>query len=254
MEHFYRKYAAPHNLEVLVLLLLGLGTHQAAYADSLAQWSVSYSSPTTQYMILERIYSGRVGSLSAAVMDPKEGTYIVPLDNGWAQLAKDKVTDGLSLLVVTAMQRHAKDKEPYTAVSYYFRDSSVPPTAISDGYANRERVHKVILPKLGQDFLLVNSVSTSADGTVLREAAYVYQMTNSREGNPIRRVWASKPSMRDFRLGFAALREGQPEELVLKTARPPQFSAYRWAGDRFEEDNTLFESHLKALPDSVWQY
>ena len=239
-------------------VLLAQAASPALAEESLSRWAASFSTLETQHVILQRIYPDDLGPASSASTDPSQGTFLFSKGDTWVQLAKDDVwspsagADERPILIVTALVRRQRDQAPASATSYAFRDAGQSPIPITSGYAGRETLHLATLPRLGQTFVIVNSLLSDSQGSVKSEIVSVYQMNPHQSANPLRVVWTSNPAMLYFRLGFAVIHEGGVEDLLLKTDQ--RFLACRWNGDRFEADDSIFDSQFKALPAAVWQY
>ena len=184
--------------------------------------------------------------------------------------------DILPILVVTELTRPSKEEAPVNATSYVFRDTTHKPIPISIGYGNREHVTEITLPKLNQSLLMVETISLTPQGKVTNETTIVYQINPAQPENPLHDVWESRPSSRYFHIGFAMMHDSGGEDLILKELPPPpkktersgfddlwgdsadiqtpRYTAYRWSEEHFVEDDNVFDSRFKALPETVWQY
>jgi hypothetical protein len=257
-------------------MVLGVGLlSTTVFADSLADWAASYSKPETQQKILNRIFPDQVGTVSDAIQDKTEGTYLFPKGTSWVQLGKNTVP-GASYFIVTCMLYHRPVESPISAVSYVFRGTDQRPVAISAGYASRERVYQVTLPKLGKTFLLMMD-SLGFDSSRRWSASLLEVGERGPDNNPPL-AWTSDSSYNDFQVGFSVL-NGNAEELVLRTVTASasskcsedsmnacesdygaggfgesNYAAYAWDGERFRTDGFAPSDRLKALPESVWQY
>ena len=265
---------------VWMVFLLALMTFPALAEENLSQWAASFSAPETQHAVLQAIYPDDLGPASSASLDSSRGTYLFSKGDRWVQLAKDNVWRPSAgggdqpILIVTALLRRGRDQAPSSAISYVFRDTGPSPFPISGGYAGRERLSLATLPQLGQSFVIVKSLFTDSQGSVTSEAAVIYRMNPHESGNPLRVVWTSKPSVPYFQLGFATIHDSGGEDLLLKSAPPlkdsasndsgafsapteesdQRFAAYRWNGEQFETDDSVFDSQFNALSSTIWQY
>jgi hypothetical protein len=111
----------------------------------------------------------------------------------------------------------------------------------------------------------------SPQGAMRQWTAFLLEVESSGISDHPRNVWTSPTTLHSFQLGFAGFHNGS-EMLVVRTVPPPtksagydsdgmansdttqQYAAYRWSGDRFEADTSVFESQLKDLPDNTWKY
>src|ERR1041385_6834514 len=197
---------------ILVALIAG----PAAAEETLARWAENFDTPEVQQLILNKIFSGQVGPLNAAVLDKGSNRYLFPKNDSWVELGRDKVFFPASktekpTLVVSCMLYNRPERGPVTATSYLFQDPSQRPVAISGGYAAQERVDLVQLPKLGKTFLVL--VDTSKNGSVPQCSAFVLSL--DRSGHP-RSVWNSPMSARSFQFGFDTL-GSRTEALVFRS-------------------------------------
>ena len=238
------------------ILLAGLcWVSASAAADSLKEWSQNIDKPEVQQKILSRIFSAQVGSVSASVPSSQPGSPLFPMGGSWVRLGQDVVyvsstSTGGPYLVVTCMLYNEKDQSPATAASYIFYDTAQRATAISGGYATHEQVQVATLPGLNRSFVIL--VSASGKGPAQQTSASVLAFEGTSRP---RSVWNSPISARAFQFGFSLL-SGKEENLVFRSTKDgeTQYSAFSWSGSRFELNTFAFESRLKALPDSVWQY
>jgi hypothetical protein len=241
----------------LAFAVMSLANTRCFAESSLSQWAADFAKPEVQQKILNRIFSDQIGPVSAAVLDKTDGTYNFPNDNSWVRLGKDVVYSSASAsgpyLVVSCTLTHAPDQPPVNATSYLFHDMDQRPVAISAGYAARERLEKVTLPKLGKTFLLL--LDSSNQGGARQGSASLLDLEGPGMTDHPRAVWSSPNAARSFKLGFDDL-GGKVEDLVLQVDKGNEvgYSAYRWNGSRFEPDDFVFENRLEALPDSVWKY
>jgi hypothetical protein len=224
------------------------------YAETLADWVLALDQPQVQKKILDLIFSN-VGSVSSAKRDTQvPEIYIFPTNGSWVRLAQGVAWDEkVPYLVVTVQFSHAPERDPINSTSYLLRNTTRRPKAISAGYAMYERVQKVDLPLLKKSFLMLENASSRGPAKGQWSAALIQVDTSGDQ----RTVWQSPNSARRFQVGFDAV-GGQTEALVFRHVPryggDPEYSAYRWNSNRFEPDSFVFESRLKALPNSVWQF
>jgi len=225
--------------------------------DSLADWSQTFSQPAVQQKILDRIFPGKIGSVSEAVKRPKDGMLLFPKGGFWVQLGDTVVysTMPVPTLVVTSTFYQRADQDAINSTAYIFRTPVDRPVALSAGYAQRERVEKVTLPKLNKSFLVLSD--SSAGPYEPQWSASLLEIGQAGMSDHPKAVWVSPMAVRRFQFGFDAL-GGSAERIVVKitprSGEDPAYKAYRWNGERFEEDIFASERLMKALPAEVWRY
>jgi hypothetical protein len=262
----------------LTVCLLGISLiGSPVAAETLGDWAITFLKPETQRKVLDRIFPDQIGAVSDAVLDKQNGTYFFTKNSSFVRLGKDFVWNpaGSPYLIVTCMLYRAMDQEPTVATSYIFRDTQQRPATLTAGYATHERVRLVKLPKLDKSFLLVEDSVANPQGEMRQWTAFLLEVDSKGLSDHPRNVWTSSPQFHSFQMGFTDL-DGKTEDLVVRTVPSPQpkkydygydnsetqanatdnsqYAAYHWTGDHFEADTTVFDSRLKALPDSVWQY
>lgn len=258
---------------IVVAALLTLGAHPSLSADTLTQWAADFSRPDIQRKILQRIFP-EVDSSASELLDKSEGTYLFSKGGSWVQLKKTTLLiaprspNGQGTLIVTCLLRRTPDQNPLSASSYSLPNTYDHATLLTGGYATNENIKNVDLPNLKKSFLLISDLFKQGPNASSRWSISLVDSNpeSIRAGHP-RNVWSSPMSGRPFQIGFAALRPNAPEDLVMRSVSPPKgtagdystdlgetYKAYTWTGDRFEPDEMIFESRLKQLPESVWQY
>ncbi len=245
-------------LMLLSCLFLSVAAHAA---DTLADWAAQIESPEVQRKILSLIFPSEVGAVPS-VKSPS-GMRLFSKGGFWVRLGGDyvwsnpKTTGYVPFLAVSVLSYHNLDKPPMASSSYILYNTQNRPPPISAGYSAHERVQMVSLTGLGRVFLVLVGSSAGAYDEKGQWSAAIFPIGSSGFSERPKAVWLNPIAARNFQIGFHGLGAKQ-ERLIMRTDRHNkgewEYSAYRWDGNRFDQDSFASERQMRSLPEEVWQY